>query len=63
LPSEVVDRWTDSLAQLARDRDWLDGNARIGGIPAMRSPVETRKFVQEQYELYERLALSLGIRN
>jgi tripartite-type tricarboxylate transporter receptor subunit TctC len=63
LPNEVVERWTDALAQLARDRDWLEGNARIGGIPAMRSPAETRAFVQEQYELYERLALSLGIRN
>jgi tripartite-type tricarboxylate transporter receptor subunit TctC len=63
LPHEVVDRWTGALAQLARDGGWLEGNARIGGIPALRSPSDTRAFVQEQYELYEGLARSLGIRN
>ncbi len=58
----VVDRWTEVLGKLASDPDWLAGNARIGGIPAIRSPVETEKFVREQHELYERLATSLGIR-
>jgi len=44
------------------DPDWLAGNARIGGIPAIRSPAETEKFVRDQYELYKRLATSLNIR-
>jgi tripartite-type tricarboxylate transporter receptor subunit TctC len=58
----VVDKWTEVLRKLASDPDWLAGNARIGGIPAIRSPAETEKFVREQHELYERLATSLGIR-
>ncbi len=58
----VVDRWTEVLGKLASDPDWLAGNARIGGIPAIRSPAETEKFVREQYELYKRLATSLNIR-
>lgn len=62
LPKEVVDRWVDTFAKLAKDPDWQQGNARIGGIAAIRSPAETERFVREQYELYDRLITALGIR-
>ena len=62
LPKEVVDRWTDVFARLARDPDWQAGNARLGGVAAIRSPAETEKFVREQFELYDRLVTGLGIR-
>ena len=62
LPKEVVDRWVDVFARLAKDADWQTGNARIGGIAAIRSPADTEKFVREQYELYEKLVGALGIR-
>jgi tripartite-type tricarboxylate transporter receptor subunit TctC len=62
LPKEVVDRWVEVFARLAKDPDWQSGNARIGGIAAIRSPAETERFVREQYELYEKLVNSLGIR-
>ena len=58
----AVDKWNEVLGKLAADPDWIAGNARMGGIPAIRSSAETTKFVREQYELYERLATSLGIR-
>lgn len=62
LPREVVDRWTVVFQQLARDPDWQQGNARLGGIAAIRSPAETERFVREQFELYDRLVGMLGIR-
>jgi tripartite-type tricarboxylate transporter receptor subunit TctC len=62
LPREVVEKWTETFARLARDPDWQQGNARIGGIAAIRSPADTEKFVREQYELYNNLVGSLGIR-
>ncbi|MGE5639533.1 MAG: Bug family tripartite tricarboxylate transporter substrate binding protein [Clostridia bacterium] len=62
LPKEVVDRWTDVFAKLARDPDWQQGNAHIGGIAAIRSPAETEKFVREQFEVYDKLVTNLGIR-
>ena len=62
LPKEVVERWTDVFAQLAKDPDWQQGNARIGGIAAIRSPAESERFVREQYELYDKLIATLGIR-
>ena len=62
LPREVVERWVDVFAKLAKDPDWQAGNARLGGIAAIRSPAETEKFVREQYELYDKLVSTLGIR-
>jgi tripartite-type tricarboxylate transporter receptor subunit TctC len=62
MPKEVVDRWVDVFARLAKDPDWQSGNAKLGGIAAIRSPQETERFVREQYELYEKLVTSLGIR-
>ncbi len=62
LAREVVDRWVDVFTKLAKDPEWQAGNAKIGGIAAIRSPAETEKFVREQYELYEKLGTLLGIR-
>lgn len=62
MPKEAVDRWVDTFAKLAKDPAWQTGNARIGGIAAIRSPAETEKFVREQYELYSKLVTLLGIR-
>ena len=62
LPRDVVERWTDVLAKLAQDPAWLGGVEKLGGIAAVRSPAETDKFVRDQYQLYERLAERLGLR-
>jgi tripartite-type tricarboxylate transporter receptor subunit TctC len=62
LPRDVVERWTDVMAKLARDPGWLAGVDKLGGIAAVRSPAETDKFVRDQYQLYERLAERLGLR-
>jgi len=62
MPKDVVAKWVDVFARLAKDRDWQAGNAKIGGIAAIRSPAETEKFVREQFELYNGLVSALGIR-
>ena len=62
LPRELVARWSAALTQLASDPAWLAGVAKLGGVPAVRSPADTEKFVREQYELYENLAQRLGMR-
>ncbi len=62
LPKEVVNRWVDVFAKLAKDPDWQRGNNRIGGVAAIRSPAESNAFLKEQYELYDKLITSLGIR-
>jgi tripartite-type tricarboxylate transporter receptor subunit TctC len=62
LPREVIERWSQAMAQLARDPGWVAGNEKLGGVPAVRSPAETEAFVRAQYELYESLAGRLGLR-
>ena len=62
LPKAIVSRWTEVFARLAKDPDWQAGNARIGGVAAIRSPAETEKYVREQYELYDKLVTALGVR-
>ena len=62
LPRDVVQRWTDVMAKLARDPAWLAGTEKLGGTPAVRSPAETERFVREQYGLYEQLSERLGLR-
>jgi tripartite-type tricarboxylate transporter receptor subunit TctC len=62
LPKEVVDRWAAALASVAKDPDWLAGIAKIGGIPAIRSAADTEKYVHEQFDLYDKLVTTLGIR-
>ena len=57
-----ADRGDAADARLAKDPDWQTGNARIGGIAAIRSTADTEKFVREQYELYDKLVGALGIR-
>jgi tripartite-type tricarboxylate transporter receptor subunit TctC len=62
LPREIVERWRDVFAKLARDPAWLAGVESLGGIAAVRSPAETDQFVRDQYQLYEKLAERLGLR-
>jgi tripartite-type tricarboxylate transporter receptor subunit TctC len=62
LPQEVVARWAEVMGKLSGDAEWLAGIARLGGIPAVRSPAETEKFVRDQFEIYQMLSLHLGIR-
>ena len=50
------------MAKLAQDPGWLAGVDKLGGIPAVRSPAETDKFVRDQYQFYEQLAERLGLR-
>jgi tripartite-type tricarboxylate transporter receptor subunit TctC len=62
LAEDVLGLWVDVLARVAKDKEWLTGNEKIGGVPALRTPAETEKFVGEQYRLFETLATRLGIR-
>jgi tripartite-type tricarboxylate transporter receptor subunit TctC len=62
MPGAIVKRWTEVFARLAKDPDWLAGNARIGGVAAIRSQAATEQYVREQYELYDKLVTALGIR-
>jgi len=62
LPKEVTEHWAGVMQKIAHDPDWLAGNVKLSGIPSIRSAAETEQFMREQYELYEKIATSLGVR-
>lgn len=61
LPKDIVAQWADVLAQMAKSPAWLAGTEKIGGIARILSPAETKKFVGEQYRVFEGLGKQLGI--
>jgi tripartite-type tricarboxylate transporter receptor subunit TctC len=61
LPEPVTAFWTGVLAALARDAEWLEANRRLGSVPRVLDPIETRAFVATQLALYRSLAQRLGL--
>ena len=57
----MVERWTDALAKLARDPDWLARNEKLGGIPAIRSPAAGRRPMRYAYGSATRSVRQNGI--
>src|SRR5688572_8510137 len=45
MAKDATDKWIEVLGKIAADPEWIAGNAKLGGIPAIRSPAETEKFV------------------
>ena len=61
LPREVVQKWAETLKAVANDAQWKAGNEKFGGIPHVLPPVETERFVGEQFRVYQGLAKQLGL--
>lgn len=61
LPQDVVARWAETLATAAKDPAWLSGEEKIGSIPRVLSPGETRRYVGDQVQAYEKLGRQLHL--
>lgn len=61
LPADVRDRLVAALKAIAADPAWQAGTAQTGSVPFVKSPEETRDFVQGQYQLYRTLGEQLGL--
>ncbi|MEN9629351.1 MAG: hypothetical protein RJA10_2578, partial [Pseudomonadota bacterium] len=61
LPADVRDKLVATLKAIAADPAWLAGTAQTGSVPFVKSPEETRDFVQGQYQLYRSLGEQLGL--
>lgn len=58
---KLVALWGDTLKKVSTDAQWIGATEKIGSVPHIKSPEDTAKFVQEQYETYYRLGKSLNI--
>ncbi len=61
LPADVSNKLVTVLKTIATDPAWLAGTAQTGSIPYVRSPDETKKFAQEQFQLYRSLGELLNL--
>lgn len=53
LPAEVIEKWQHALREVAKDPKWIAALESMESTPAISTPEETRKFVEEQYLLYK----------
>jgi len=61
MTAEMTAYWREALAKVAADPQWIAGTQRIGGMPSVMTPADTRRFVAGQFQLYERIGKQLGI--
>lgn len=58
---KMIALWGDTLQKVGADAQWISATERVGSVPHIKSPEDTAKFVQEQYETYYRLGKTLDI--
>ena len=58
---KLVTYWSDVLKKVAQDPQWITATERIGSVPRILGPADTAKFVQEQFETYDRLGKAIGL--
>ena len=61
LPREVVERWKEVLAEVAKSPQWIAATEKAGSIPYVLAPAPSEKFAGEQFDVYQRLGRQLQI--
>lgn len=62
LPAPVIAKWKAVLKEVAADPMWVADMTELGAIPAIKTTKDNEKFVNEQFDLYNRLIPTLGLR-
>ena len=58
---EAADKWVEVLGKLKEDKAWIKLTQGLGSIPYVRSPEDTRAFVEKQYNAFRALTEKLGM--
>ncbi|MBO9452574.1 tripartite tricarboxylate transporter substrate binding protein [Tropicibacter sp. R16_0] len=61
LPEDVVAAWTDTLQKLKDDKAWNRMTKQLGNVVDIRSPEETKAFVEAQYNVFDQALDRLGL--
>jgi tripartite-type tricarboxylate transporter receptor subunit TctC len=61
LPMEVQSKLQQILKTVAADPQWIAATEKIGSIPFVKNPEETRTFARDQFQLYRSLGESLRL--
>jgi tripartite-type tricarboxylate transporter receptor subunit TctC len=58
---KLIAYWEDVLQKVSKDTQWVTATERIGSVPRILGSADTAKFVQEQFETYDRLGKAIGL--
>ncbi|OWT60226.1 Bug family tripartite tricarboxylate transporter substrate binding protein [Candidimonas nitroreducens] len=61
LSKQVQKKWEQTLAELSKDKGWIQGEERLGSVPHVLPAKETHKYVADQYAFYLQLGKKLGL--
>ncbi len=61
MDQEARDQWVATLQSLKTDESWLEATKKLGSIPMVLSPEETRAFVEKQFNTFRDVADKLGM--
>ncbi len=61
LPEPVVGTWVDVLGKIKADKSWNKMTAKLGSVPMVLPPAETKAFVKNQYEKFRDVVERLGL--
>jgi tripartite-type tricarboxylate transporter receptor subunit TctC len=61
LPSDVQAKLQQVMKAVANDSAWIAATEKLGSIPYVKTPDETRSFARDQFQLYRSLGESLKL--
>lgn len=61
MDQEAIDKWVSVLANIKTDESWIAATEKLGSIPTVMSPEDTRAFVRQQYNTFHEIANKLGM--
>jgi tripartite-type tricarboxylate transporter receptor subunit TctC len=61
LPKDVVGKWSSTLTSLTKDKAWNRMTKGLGNIVSIKSPEDTKAFVEKQYKVFDETMLKLGL--
>lgn len=62
MPEDAIAGWTEVLADLADDKSWNQMTTKLGSVPNILSPDETRAFIEESYNRMNELVTRLDMK-
>ena len=62
MPKDISDKWTKTLKEIVNDPEVVKKAQNLGKVPAFLDPDGFKKYMEDQYKVYLKLAETVGIR-
>lgn len=61
MPAEIVEVLANAMEQIKNDKTWTSLTMRLGAVPMVRGPEETKAFVDRQFQTYRKMGEELDL--